>query len=97
MLQHTSGAQGLKVRIWVVQQVGVVVDQQRLDVVENEPKLVCVLNCVQAGMVLCQEGRSQAAHTGGVQDFTHLGGTKKKKCYLGSVVYEQFTHKAMKV
>lgn len=44
LLQDTSGAEGLKVRVWVVEEVGVVVDQQRLDVVEDEPELVGVLH-----------------------------------------------------
>lgn len=73
LLQDTSGAEGLKVRVRVVKEVGVVVDQQRLDVVEDEPKLVRVLHCVQTRMVLCNQGGSEAAHTGGVQYFTNLG------------------------
>ncbi len=79
MLQDTTGAEGLKVRIWVVEEVGVVVDQQRLDVVEDEPKLVCVLHCVQTWMVLCHQGGSEAAHSGGVQYFTHLGRMNKDR------------------
>lgn len=72
MLQDTRGAEGLKVRVWVVEEVGVVVDQQCLDVVEDEPKLVRVLHRVQTWKVLCNQGGSEAAHTGGVQYFTHL-------------------------
>lgn len=72
LLQDTRGAEGLKVRVWVVEEVGVVVDQQRLDVVEDEPELICVLHRVQTWMVLCHQGGSKAAHTGGVQYFTHL-------------------------
>lgn len=79
MLQDTSGAQGLKVRIWVVEEVGVVVDQQRLDIVEDEPKLVCMFYCVQTWEVLCHQGWSVAAHTGCVQYFTHLGRVKQKQ------------------
>lgn len=55
------------------------IDQQRLDVVEDEPKLVCVLYCVQTGTVLCNQGGSEAAHTGGVQYFTHLGRMKRER------------------
>lgn len=77
MLQDTSGAEGLKIRVGVVEEVGVVVDQQRLDVVEDEPKLVRVLHRVQTWVVLGHQGGSEAAHAGGVQDFTHLGRTSR--------------------
>lgn len=79
LLQDTVGAERLKVRVWVVEEVGVVVDQQRLDVVEDEPELVGVLYRVQTGKVLCHQGGSEAAHAGGVQHFTHLGRTDKDK------------------
>lgn len=72
MLQDAGAAEGLKVRIGVVEEVGVVVDQQSLDVVEDEAKLVCVLHCVQAWMVLHHQGGGEAAHTGHVQHFTNL-------------------------
>lgn len=77
LLQDTSGAEGLKIRVGVVEEVGVVVDQQRLDVVEDEPKLVRVLHRVQTRVVLGHQGGSEAAHAGGVQDFTHLGRTSR--------------------
>lgn len=86
LLEDTSGAERLKVWVWVVEEVGVVVDQQRLDVVEDEPKLVCVFHCVQTWMVLYHQGGSKAAHTGGVQYFTHLGRMntdRRKESVLG--------------
>lgn len=83
LLQDTSGAEGLEVRVRVVEEVGVVVDQQRLDVVEDEPKLVRVLHCVQTRMVLRHQGGSEAAHTGGVQYFTHLGRDGRKENVSG--------------
>lgn len=76
LLQDTGGAERLKGRVGVVQEVGVVVDQKRLHVVENEAKLIRVLHRVHAWMVLRHQGRSEAAHTGGVQHFTHLERTE---------------------
>lgn len=73
LLQDAGGAQGLEVRVGVVEEVGVVVDQQRLDVVEDEAELIGVLHRVQAWMVLGHQGGGEAAHAGGVQYFTHLG------------------------
>lgn len=75
LLQDPGGAEGLEVRVWVVEEVGVVVDQQRLDVVEDEAELVGVLHRVQARVVLRHQGGSEAAHARGVQHFTHLGRT----------------------
>lgn len=72
LFQDTGAAEGLKVRIGVVEEVGVVVDQQGLDVVEDEAKLICVLHCVQPWMVLRHQGGGEAAHTGHVQHFTNL-------------------------
>lgn len=78
LFQDAGAAEGLKVRIGVVEEVGVVVDQQGLDVVEDEAKLVCVLHCVQAWMVLDHQGGGEAAHTGHVQHFTNLERMKKE-------------------
>lgn len=78
LLQDPCGAEGLKVRVGVVQEVSVVVDQQGLDVVKDEAELVCMLHCVQTWMVLGQKGRSEAAHACSVQYFTHLQRTDKK-------------------
>lgn len=75
LLQDPGGAEGLEVRVWVVEEVGVVVDQQRLDVVEDEAELVGVLHRVQARVVLRHQGGSEAAHARGVQHFTNLGRT----------------------
>lgn len=66
LLHHPVGAEGLEERVGVVQEVGVVVDQQGLHVVEDEAELVGVLHRVQAGAVLGGQGRSEAAHGGGV-------------------------------
>lgn len=72
LLQDPGGAERLEVRVGVVQEVGVVVDEQRLHVVEDEAELVGVLHRVQARVVLGHEGGGEAAHAGGVQHFTHL-------------------------
>lgn len=80
LLQDAAAAEGLEGRVGVVQQVGVVVDQQRLDVVEDEAKFVRVLHRVQARVVLSHQGGGEAAHAGGVQYFTHLG--KRRKANL---------------
>lgn len=72
LLQDAAAAERLEGGVGVVQQVGVVVDQQRLHVVEDEAKLVGMLDRVQAGLVLGQQGRGQAAHAGGVEHFAHL-------------------------
>lgn len=77
MLQDTCGAEGLKIRVGVVEEVGVVVDEQRLDVVEDEAELVCVFDRVQARLVLHHEGGSKAAHGGGVQHLTDLRSQSK--------------------
>lgn len=79
LLQDTSAAEGLKVRIGVVEEVGVVVDQQRLDVVEDEAKLVCMLHGVQPWVVLHRQGGGEAAHAGHVQHFTDLERMNKEK------------------
>lgn len=72
LLKDAVGAQRLEVRVGVVEEVGVVVDQERLHIVEDESKLISMFHCVQAWEVLCHEGGGEAAHSGGVQHFTHL-------------------------
>lgn len=72
LLQDAAAAEGLKVGVGVVEEVGVVVDQQRLHVVEDEAKLVCMLDGVQAWVVLHRQGGGEAAHAGHVQHFTNL-------------------------
>lgn len=79
MLQDTAAAEGLKVRVGVVEEVGVVVDQQRLHVVEDEAKLVCVLHRVQAWVVLHRQGGGEAAHAGHVQHFADLESRNTKE------------------
>lgn len=79
MFQDTGAAEGLKVRIGVVEEVGVVVDQQRLDVVEDEAKLICMLHRVQPWMVLDRQGGGEAAHAGHVQHFTDLERMNKER------------------
>lgn len=79
LLQDTGAAEGLKVRIGVVEEVGVVVDQQRLDIVEDEAKFVRVLHGVQPWVVLHRQGGGEAAHAGHVQHFTNLESTNKEK------------------
>lgn len=102
LLQDPGGAERLEVRVGVVQQVGVVVDEQRLHVVEDEAELVGVLHRVQARVVLGHEGGGEAAHAGGVQHFTHLR-RKKNKLREGEIHFvrrcwrrvAQSTHRAM--
>lgn len=72
LLQDTGGAERFKIRVRVVEEVGIIVDQQRLHVVEDESKLVRMLHRVQTWMVLRHQGGSKAAHAGSVQYFTHL-------------------------
>lgn len=79
LLQDTGAAERLKVRVGVVEQVGVVVDQQRLDVVEDEAKLVRMLHGVQPWVVLHRQGGGEAAHAGHVQHFTDLESTNKER------------------
>ena len=66
LLHHPVGAEGLEEGVGVVQEVGVVVDQQGLHVVEDEAKLVGVLHRVETGAVFSRQGRGEAAHGGGV-------------------------------
>lgn len=79
LLQDTGSAEWLEVRVGVVEEVGVVVDQQCLDIVEDEAKFIRVLHRVQAWVVLCHQGGSEAAHAGCVQHLTHLGSIIRRK------------------
>lgn len=79
LLQDTGSAEWLEVRVGVVEEVGVVVDQQCLDIVEDEAKFIRVLHRVQAWVVLRHQGGSEAAHAGCVQHLTHLGSVIRRK------------------
>lgn len=79
LLQDTGSAEWLEVGVGVVKEVGVVVDQQCLDVVEDEAKFIRMLHRVQAWVVLCHQGGSEAAHAGCVQYLTHLGSIIRRK------------------
>lgn len=91
LLQDARGAERLEGGVGVVDEVGVVVEEQRLHVVEDEAELVGTLHCVQSGPVFQGEGRGQARHGGRVQHFTHLGkcsthtGIHKRGIYTGGL------------
>lgn len=44
LLQDSVGIERFKVRVWVVQEVSVVVNQKSLHVIEDEAKLICMLH-----------------------------------------------------
>lgn len=72
LLQHTCQTEGLQVRVGVVDEAGVVVSEQSLDVVENEAELVHVFDRLLVCSLLCFQGGSKAADGGCVQHFAHL-------------------------
>ena len=94
LLQDSGGAERLEVRVGVVEQVGVVVHQQRLDVVEDEAELVGVLHRLQTLEGLCRQGWSQAAHARGVQHLTHLEENEQKTTCEENLLFETLMHAA---
>lgn len=83
MIQDTGRAEQLEGGVGVVDELGVVVNQQGLDVVKDEPKLVRPLHGVQAGPVVRGQGGCQAGQGGGVDNFTHLRGPESRVQTLG--------------
>lgn len=73
LLQHPGGAQHFERGVGVVDELGVVVDQQGLDVVEDEAELVRPLHGVQPRAVLGAQGGSQAGQGRGIHHLAHLG------------------------
>lgn len=72
MLQNAREAEGLQVRVRVVDEARVVVSEQSLDVVEDESELVHVFHRLLVCGVLRLQRRSEAADGGRVQNFAHL-------------------------
>jgi len=85
LLQHPGRAQEFKRRVGVVDELGVVVDQQVLDVVEDEAKLVRPLDGVQAGPVLGGEGGGEAGQRRGVHHLADLRGRQRFDRWLGKL------------
>lgn len=74
LIQDSGGAEQFKGWVGVVGELRVIVNEQGLDVVKDEAKLIGPLHSVQAGPVVCGQGGRQAGQGGGVHDFAHLGG-----------------------
>lgn len=72
LLQHTRQAEGLQVGVGVVDEAGVVVGEQSLDVVEDEAELVHVFDRLLVGGLLRFQRGGEAADGGRVQHFAHL-------------------------
>lgn len=72
LLQHARQAEGLQVGVGVVDEAGVVVGEQSLDVVEDEAELVHVFDRLLVGGLLCFQRGGEAADGGRVQHFAHL-------------------------
>lgn len=83
LIQDAGRAEQLEGGVGVVDELGVVVNQQGLDVVKDEPKLVRPLHGVQAGPVVRGQGGCQAGQGGGVDNFTHLRGPESRVQTLG--------------
>lgn len=78
-------------RVGVVDEACVVVCEQSLDVVENEPKLVHVFDRLLVRRVLCLQRGGEAADGGCVQHFAHLE-SEQSKCYKLQMAPPQGTH-----
>lgn len=74
LVQDSGRAEQFKGWVGVVDELRVVVDEQGLDVVEDESKLIWPLHGVQAGPVVRGQRGRQTGQGGGVHDFAHLGG-----------------------
>lgn len=72
LLQHTRQAEGLQVRVGVVDEAGVVVGEQSLDVVEDEAELVHVFDRLLIGRLLGFQRGGEAADGGRVQHLANL-------------------------
>lgn len=78
LVQDSSRAEQLKGRVGVVDELGVVVNQQGLDVVKDKSKLVWPLHGVQAGPIVRGQRGCQAGQGGGVHNFAHLRGPERR-------------------
>ena len=72
LLQDAWEAEGLQVRVGVIDEACVVVREQSLDVVEHKAKLVDFFDRLLVGSVLQLQRRGETADGGRVQDFAHL-------------------------
>lgn len=72
LLQHARQTEGLQVRVGVVDEAGVVVGEQSLDVVENKAELIHMLDRLLVCSLLCFQRGGKAADGGRVQHFAHL-------------------------
>lgn len=77
LIQDSSRAEQFKGRVGVVDELGVVVNQQGLDVVEDKSKLVWPLHGVQARPIVRGQRGCQAGQGGGVHNFAHLRGPER--------------------
>lgn len=72
LLQNTRKAEGLQVRVGVVDKACVVIGEQSLDIVEDKSKLIHMFHCLMVCGVLHLQRWSEAADGGCVQNFAHL-------------------------
>lgn len=72
MIQDSSRAEQFKGRVGVVDKLGVVVNQQGLDIVKDKSELIWPFYSVQARAVVRGQRGCQAGEGGCVHDFTHL-------------------------
>lgn len=79
LIQDPSGAEQFKGRVGVVDELGVVVNQQGLDIVKDESKLVRPFHGVQARPVVRGQGGCQAGQGGGVHNLAHLKGPRARR------------------
>lgn len=71
-LQDSRGTKGLKHGVGIVGEIGLVEDEQGLDVVQDEAKLLGPLCQVRLVVGPQRKGRSLAGHLRGVQNLTEL-------------------------
>lgn len=74
LIQDSSGAEQLKGWVGVVDELGIVVNEQGLDVVKDKSKFIWPFHSVQAWPVVSGQRGCQAGEGGGVHNFTHLRG-----------------------
>lgn len=72
LIQDSRRAEQFKGGVGVVDELGVVVNQQGLDVVKDKSELIWPLHRVQAWPVVRGQRGCQAGQGGGVHNFTHL-------------------------
>ena len=72
LLQDPGQAEGLQVGVGVIDEAGIVVGQQGLDVVEDEAELVHVLHRLLVCRVFRLQRGGKAADGRGVQHLAHL-------------------------